>query len=85
MRNHTKIYHQHFKITPGDWIGCEICNETAVDIHHINPRGMGGSKTKDVIENLMALCRECHIYFGDKKKYKEVLKLVHQNKLRSHQ
>ncbi len=23
-------------------------------------KGMGGSKTKDYIENLMAMCRKCH-------------------------
>ena len=43
-----------------DWIPCEVCGAKAVDIHHIEARGMGGSKTKDVIENLMALCRSCH-------------------------
>tara|TARA_R110002050_G_scaffold214559_2_gene350735 strand:+ start:2250 stop:2483 length:234 start_codon:yes stop_codon:yes gene_type:complete len=62
---------------PGDWIGCEVCNKTAVDIHHIDARGLGGSKEKDTPENLMALCRECHSYFGDKKQFKEMLKTMH--------
>ena len=31
-----------------------------MDIHHIEPRGAGGSKAKDYIENLMSLCRSCH-------------------------
>jgi 5-methylcytosine-specific restriction endonuclease McrA len=44
-----------------DWIPCEVCRATAVDIHHIESRGMGGSKTADTIDNLMALCRECHV------------------------
>ena len=81
MKKHTKIYHDHFGLDPGDWIGCEVCNSTAVDIHHIEPRGMGGSKEKDVIENLMALCRDCHVLFGDKTKFKDMLKRLHLSKL----
>jgi IS1 family transposase len=38
---------------------------------------MGGSKDKDTIENLMGLCRKCHIEYGDKKQYKEFLKDIH--------
>jgi len=60
-----------------DWIPCEVCRATAVDIHHIESRGMGGSKTADTIDNLMALCRECHVEFGDKKHYKELLVATH--------
>jgi len=37
---------------------------------------MGGSN-KDKIENLMALCRMCHIKYGDKKHFKEWLQKVH--------
>jgi 5-methylcytosine-specific restriction endonuclease McrA len=43
---------------------------------------MGGTKTKDVIENLQALCRECHIKYGDRKQYKEFLKEKHKEKLK---
>ena len=62
---------------------CEICGSPAIDIHHIEARGMGGSKTKDVIENLMALCREHHEQFGDKKQYKEWLTKIHMRKISS--
>jgi hypothetical protein len=58
-----------------------VCGKTAVDIHHIEARGMGGTTTKDVIENLMCLCRECHLKYGDKKQYKEWLKDIHQERL----
>lgn len=46
-----------------DWIPCESCNNTAVDIHHIDARGIGGDPRghKNQIENLIALCRSCHI------------------------
>ena len=40
---------------------CFMCGKwEAVDIHHISNKGMGGSKCKDYIENLTALCRTCH-------------------------
>jgi formate-dependent nitrite reductase cytochrome c552 subunit len=38
---------------------------------------MGGSKEADRIENLMALCRSCHVEYGDKTDYKEMLKEIH--------
>lgn len=64
---------------------CEICGKQANDVHHIEARGMGGnpSGSKDVIENLQALCRNCHIEFGDKKQHKGNLKLIH-NKFMYH-
>jgi 5-methylcytosine-specific restriction endonuclease McrA len=78
MKKHTSIYLKHFGYDTSSWIACEVCGAQAVDIHHIEARSMGGSKTKDTIENLMAVCRACHIEKGDKKQYKEELKAVHQ-------
>lgn len=77
MKKHIKIYLNYFGYTIADFIHCEICRAKAVDIHHIKARGMGGSKEADKIENLMALCRSCHIEYGDKKQYVEFLKEVH--------
>ena len=77
MKNHTKVYLKEMGFGTTDWIPCEVCRATAVDIHHIESRGMGGSKTADTIDNLMALCRECHVEFGDKKHYKELLVATH--------
>ena len=81
MKKHSKIYLDYFGYDTSDFIPCEICGAKAVDIHHIEPRGMGGSKTKDVIENLQALCRSCHIKYGDKKQYKDLMKTVHLIKM----
>lgn len=64
-----------------DFIPCEVCGKKAVDIHHIDARGAGGDKSKDRIENLMALDRSCHIKFGDLKQYKQYLKEVHKLKM----
>lgn len=81
MKSHTKTYLNYFGYDTTDFIPCEMCGQKAVDIHHIEARAMGGSKTKDNIENLMALCRKCHIDLGDKKQYKELLKTVHRVKM----
>jgi hypothetical protein len=46
MKNHTKVYFKAFGYDTNSWIGCEVCGSTAVDIHHIESRGMGGSKAR---------------------------------------
>lgn len=81
MKHYVKIYLNEMNYDITDFIPCELCNAKAVDIHHIDCRGIGGSKKKDTIENLMALCRICHIKFGDKKKYIDTLNKVHSNKI----
>jgi 5-methylcytosine-specific restriction endonuclease McrA len=78
MKNHTKIYFEYFGYDKSDFIACEVCGATAVDINHIDARGMGGSKEKDSIDNLMAMCRKCHTEFGDIKEKKQWLKDLHQ-------
>jgi len=60
MKKHVKIYLDYFEIGEQDAALCEVCKRRGVDIHHIEAKGMGGSKTKDYIENLMLLCRRCH-------------------------
>jgi len=56
MKLYTKIYLKHFGYGEQDFIPCEACGREAVDVHHISGRGPG----KDVIENLMGVCRKCH-------------------------
>ena len=68
-----------FKYDVSDFIPCEVCGTMATDIHHIQARRMGGTKEKDDIHNLMALCRKCHIDYGDKKKFMEFLKDKHDS------
>ena len=79
MQKHTKIYLDSMRYDPTDWICCEVigCEMKADDIHHIDCRGMGGSKTKDYIENLQAICRYHHEKYGDKIGYADWLKYCH--------
>jgi 5-methylcytosine-specific restriction endonuclease McrA len=81
MKPHTKIYFNYFKYDATDFIPCEICGKMANDIHHIHARGMGGTKQPDNINNLMALCRNCHIEYGDKKHLIEFLEDIHNKKI----
>jgi 5-methylcytosine-specific restriction endonuclease McrA len=78
VKKHIKIYLDYFGYSIADFIPCEVCGKKSVDIHHIEPRGMGGSKVKDFIENLQALCRSCHheADFGNKLS-KNKLKKIH--------
>jgi hypothetical protein len=78
MKRHTKTYLDYFGYGLDSYIPCEVCASRAVDIHHIYRRGMGGSTDKDVIENLMALCRECHVEYGDKKQHMDMLITKHK-------
>lgn len=79
MKKHTKIYLNHFGYQIPEDVFCEICGSPAKDIHHIESRGMGGDPqgNKDVIENLMAVCRDCHENYGDIPDLVETLKKVH--------
>jgi len=74
MKKHVKIYYEAHGFHRGDYIPCCVCYEPAVDIHHIDARGIGGSCEKDMPDNLIALCRKCHIEYGDKKQFKEFLR-----------
>tara|TARA_R110002020_G_scaffold44348_12_gene128042 strand:- start:597 stop:917 length:321 start_codon:yes stop_codon:yes gene_type:complete len=69
MIKHKKIYKDFFKYAEQDFVPCELCGNQAVDVHHIEARGMGGSKTKDHIVNLMGVCRSCHNKCGANKSF----------------
>lgn len=73
MKPWTKLYMDYFGYDTSDFVSCEVCGKQAVDINHIIPRGMGGTKKADEIKNLMAVCRKCHIDYADRKMYKDFL------------
>jgi hypothetical protein len=64
-----------------DFVPCEVNGEKAVDIHHIHGRGKG----KDVIENLMALCRDHHKAaegIGKTYLHPDMMQAIHDNFLK---
>ena len=75
MKIHTKIYLKSLGYDPSDFIPSELSGSKAIDIHHIIGRGKKG---EDIIENLMALTREEHIKYGDKKHYMKKLLIEHR-------
>jgi len=80
MQQHTKNYLDHFGYSGYEWMQCECCGGTALDIHHITPRSKFGSKTKhlqDRIDNLIGLCRTCHEKAHDGTFDKQYLKEIH--------
>lgn len=84
MKNHTKIYMDAFGYGTEDFIPSEISGQRASDIHHIRCRGMGGSDDKDNIGNLMALTRDEHHKYGDKKQYMDMLQNIHNSFMEKH-
>tara|TARA_R100000231_G_C5292205_1_gene154950 strand:+ start:293 stop:559 length:267 start_codon:yes stop_codon:yes gene_type:complete len=76
MKKHVKIYMKHHGYDIGDFIPCENCGTTAVDIHHLVGRGIGGDPRghRNQIENLIALCRSCHIKAEMNKEFNNQLK-----------
>lgn len=77
MKKHTKIYMDHYGYDVSDFIECELCRAKAIDVHHINGRG----KDKDVIENLIAVCRDCHVLCHAVPSVNKNAKFVHLSKL----
>ncbi len=76
MKKHVKIYLDAHNLH-GERIMCQYCNsKEGTDIHHVDNKGMGGSKTKDYEENLIALCRDCHTDAHNEKISKEVFKNI---------
>tara|TARA_Y100001937_G_C7060380_1_gene303439 strand:- start:209 stop:448 length:240 start_codon:yes stop_codon:yes gene_type:complete len=76
---------EYFNYVHDDFIPCEVCKCKAVDIHHLERRGMGGSKTKDYIENLVALCRICHDICEQSPVFNNKVKLIHEANVKYNQ
>jgi hypothetical protein len=81
MKKHTKIYMDALGYDETDYIPSEISGDKAVDIHHIDCRGMGGDPkgSKNRIEELQAVTRDEHLKYGDKKEWMYFLYLKHLN------
>jgi 5-methylcytosine-specific restriction endonuclease McrA len=63
MKPHVRNYFKAFGYDESSILICECCGVPASDVHHIEPRSSFGStrkKEQDAVDNLIALCRECH-------------------------
>jgi len=49
------------------------------DVHHLSKRGMGGSKHKDIIYNLVGVTRGCHVIMDNNYELNEKLRIKHKN------
>jgi hypothetical protein len=84
MTPHVKLYLRCTGYGIDDCVPCEMCGKKAVDIHHIHGRGKG----KNVIGNLIALCRRCHdTAHGISKTYVHptIIQIIHDDYLKTHQ
>ena len=73
MKKHVRLYMNHFSYGIDDFVPCENCGNRCIDVHHLDGRGPG----KDVIENLMGLCRDCHDEAGRNPIFNKKLKEKH--------
>ena len=77
MQKHTKVYMKFFGYEEGDYIPCEMeCGSRAVDIHHLERRTRN-KVTNDYIENLVGLCRDCHINAESDKSFNMYTRIKH--------
>ena len=82
MKKHTKIVMTFYGYGEQDFIPCLMCGTKACDVHHIDRRGMGGSKNKDYIENLATLCRKCHNLAESNKDFNKKVKENTKNNIK---
>ena len=57
---HHDIFRKFYNLAEDEYVQCALCQRQAVDIHHIDIKGMGGSQGKEHITNYIPLCRTCH-------------------------
>jgi len=60
MQEHTKVYRTFYNLKDISEFFCVECGTQADDIHHLDAKKLGGSKLKNHIENLAAVCRKHH-------------------------
>ena len=80
MKKHVKVFLDFWDLGEQDFIVCLGCEKAqATDVHHLERRGMGGSKKKDVPDNLAPLWRPCHTLADTNKQFnKEISEKLHE-------
>lgn len=81
MKSYVKLFLEYHNLQ-GERIICWSCDKSeAVDVHHIQNKGIGGSKLLDKIENLIPLCRICHEAAHNEKLSKDILFKIVESKI----
>lgn len=79
MQEHTKIFQDFWwdELTLSQTEQCSVCNSwEGTDIHHISSRGLGSSKYKNFLENLICLCRSCHLRCHSDKNFNKKARII---------
>jgi hypothetical protein len=77
MKEHIRIYMDHFNLGEQDYVFSEISGKRCTQVHHIEGRKRGGSKDKDYIENLIGLTMEEHVLCESNPRVNEYVKQLH--------
>ena len=80
MQSYAKVYLEAFGLKETDFIGCAICEKKATEFHHILSRGKF-KEGLNMIENILPVCRTCHIDYGDKTEYMSLLLQIQRRRL----
>lgn len=70
MQKHIRIFLKHNNLKSLENVKCEECGEQAEEIHHIIPRSIASKDNVNKIENLQALCKQCHKKKHNKNEHK---------------
>ena len=84
MKIHTKIYLDFFGYGEQDFIPSEVSGQRSNDVHHLIFKGMGSSKDKEFIENLVSLTREEHNKAHDDPDYNKQVQIIHLRFIQIH-
>ena len=86
MKKYLRMFMKYYGYTEADSYSelCWYCAKNVwVEVHHIISRGMGGSKLRDTIDNLIPLCRSCHSDSSVINKQKDKLKEIVQRRMKN--
>jgi len=73
---------KHWGYSPGDFMPCEWCGGTMVDVHHLTPRSLSKKADVNKIDNLAGVCRICHDKAHASKAFNEELRAKHIKKIK---
>jgi hypothetical protein len=83
MKSYTKAYMKYFGYDISDWIPCECgCGKQSTDIHHLESRSIAKNKL-NLVENLVAVSRECHQRADRDRAFNQLLKDRHRKNMLS--